>query len=113
MQLIAALTTIAFASGTSAKCFNTGRSTLFSESNQIVNIRHLCRSFVGDFKPGQSKVACLEDDIRSRWDFELKFIGTGQDSRNIDVMECMGGMMSEAAGCRFGGQTAYTNWYYM
>ncbi|KAH9235856.1 hypothetical protein K456DRAFT_34514 [Colletotrichum gloeosporioides 23] len=105
--------TLLFTFGAFGKCLRDAYLPgSYSWRNRNVNIDSVCAEFSGDFSPNQFKTKCVEDKSGRRWDFELKFIGTGQKSRHISEKECMGGMESEAIKCRNGGYTKYTNWEY-
>ncbi|KAF9880479.1 hypothetical protein CkaCkLH20_02433 [Colletotrichum karsti] len=97
---------------TAAACFPGGR-----ESNYNLDggprLDFACEKLIGTFEKNgkNTKTICYMDDLRTRWDFELSYIGTDAD-RTIDLNECVDGMAKEAS-CTYGGRRRYSNWEYM
>ncbi|TDZ67354.1 hypothetical protein CTRI78_v002953 [Colletotrichum trifolii] len=107
--LVAVLSTVSLVAAT---CYTGGRASNFNEENSP-RIDIICEKLVGTYsKTGKStRAACYTDTLKSRWDFEISYIGSAE-SRTIDIAECRSGLEAEAK-CTYGGRRRYSNWEYM
>ncbi|OHE99324.1 hypothetical protein CORC01_05365 [Colletotrichum orchidophilum] len=101
---------LASASLALAVCYPSGKQSMYDKDPGILDIEKVCKGLAGSYYRHQARRACIVDENRVTWGFELKFIGLDMN-RDIAAKECMNGMDKEAT-CAYGGIHSYWNWRY-
>ncbi|KAK2053052.1 hypothetical protein LY76DRAFT_525433 [Colletotrichum caudatum] len=93
-------------------CYTNGRQGSYRRNQSVLDLRDVCRQLSGNFKRLEVQRLCVKDKIDVSWSFELKMIGS-DETRDIDIEECMDGMKKELmCDTDRGGVRSYWNWRY-
>ncbi|KAK1488122.1 hypothetical protein CTAM01_11494 [Colletotrichum tamarilloi] len=111
IQSLLIATIFAFDPTVLAECNKNGMTGEYDVNNNTpVDLRIVCAQLSGSYVKNEFRRICIMDTKGRKWDFELSYIGNG-DQRDIDIEECYSGMKAEA-GCERGGRRKYWNWEY-
>ncbi|UQC84235.1 uncharacterized protein CLUP02_09731, partial [Colletotrichum lupini] len=111
IQSLLIATIFAFDPTVLAECNKSGMTGEYNVNNNTpVDLRIVCAQLSGSYVKNEFRRICIMDTKGRKWDFELSYIGNG-DQRDIDIEECYSGMKAEA-GCERGGRRKYWNWEY-
>ncbi|KAK1463183.1 hypothetical protein CMEL01_13252 [Colletotrichum melonis] len=105
------LTLLAGPSLVLGECFKSGPRTGYANDNNVLDLSAVCSLLTGLYNKGEFRRICVHDKNGIKWDFELKYFGSGA-TRTIHGPECVNGFSKEAK-CAQGGKTAYGNWEYI